>query len=118
MAAHFKDTGFLTFPFERLPQVRAAHVHPLGDGGAGQVFAGLEEVFDFTEYPRVADGSTANHDAVHLVLHAPCRSLLYAVHVAIAEDGDTDTGVAFDFADKVPIGLPFVHLRAGTAMDA
>src|SRR3546814_5058640 len=106
MPAHLEDTGFLAFPFERFLEVGAAYSHPLGDGWAGQVFTGLEEMLDFAEYPRIADGGSANHDAVHLVFHAPRRSLFHAVHITVAEDGDADTGVAFDFTDEVPIGLP------------
>src|SRR5690606_942988 len=94
------------------------YIHPLSNGWAGQVLAGLEEMLDFPENPRITNGSTANHDAIHLILHTPSSSLFHAVHIAVAENRDTDARIAFDLTDQVPVGLPLIHLRAGTAMGA
>src|SRR5690606_35613469 len=110
MPAHLEDAGFLAFPFERFKDVRTTHCHPLGDGRAGQVLTGLEEMLDFPENPWIANGRTANHDAIHLVLHAPCGGLFHAVHITVAENRNPDARIALDFADEVPVGLALVHL--------
>src|SRR5690606_5821853 len=81
MPAHLEDTRLFAFPFERFPEVGAAYSNPFGEGRARQVLAGLEEMLDLAEYPRITDGGTANHNTVHFVLHTPSSGLFHTVYI-------------------------------------
>src|SRR5690606_25276702 len=94
-----------------------ADSYTLCNGRAGQVFAGLEKVFDFPEYPWVSDSGPADHNAVDLILHAPCRGFLHTIHVAVPEYGNTNPRISFDRFNQAPISLSFIQLCAGTSVD-
>src|SRR5690606_12853420 len=96
--------------------MRQANIYPFGNGRAFQTFAGCKKMFDFPEYPGIADSSPANHDTVHLVFHAPGCSLFHAVYIAVAENRDMDAGIALDVTNQCPVGKAFIHLRAGAPM--
>src|SRR5690554_136842 len=98
--------------------MRPADRNSFGDGRAWEVFAGFEMVFYLAKDPRVTNRSSADHDAVHLVFFSPSHGLIGAIYIAIAENGNLDSGITFDFTDQTPIRMPFIHLGARAAVYA
>ena len=74
-------------------------------------------MFDVPEDPGIADGATADHDAIHPVLIAVGFGFFRTIDVAIAKNGDLDVRVLFDFLDVGPISGAFVLLFACPAGD-
>jgi len=74
-------------------------------------------VFDFSEYPRVADGSPADHEGVGLVGVVEVIGGGGVEDVAIADDGDGDGGVGFEAADPLPAGGACVAVGLGAGMN-
>ena len=72
---------------------------------------------DFFKYPRPAVSGAADHDAVDVVAFECRRSLFRRVDVAVADDRDMHSRVAFYLADQRPVGLAAVKLRPRPAVD-
>ena len=47
------------------------------DRWAVESFSCLEKMFDFTKNPGIANGGSANHNAVYLVLRSPNGGFFY-----------------------------------------
>src|SRR5438270_6787284 len=89
----------------------------LFDGWRRKVGACLQIMFYFIEYPGIADGGAADHDAVNSIPVTVDLCFLRGVDISVAEDGDMDAGIFFYFGDKGPVCLAFIQLRPGPAMN-
>ena len=118
VAAHLHHALVPALPFQRTGQVLAGRLHPVGERGCGQVFAGAEVMLDLVEDPRMPDARAADHDAVHAVAFAVGLRLLGGIDVAVAEDGDPDARVGLHLPDQGPVGLALVQLGPGAPVDA
>src|SRR5690606_38765290 len=117
MSSHLEDACLLAFPFYRFEQVGLTYVHPFGYSRSRKFFSGFEIVFYLSEDPRIAYGSTSNHDAVYFELLTPGGRALNGVHISVAEDRDFNARVAFYLTYQSPVCFTFVELCPGTAVD-
>ena len=81
---------------------------PTRDGG--------QAVFYLLKYPRPSEGGTPHHNGIHTIALEALLSTLGCGDVAIADDRDVHSGIAFYFAYQGPVGLACVHLTTGAAM--
>ena len=107
----------LAFEVDGGEEVAAAYLDALGHGYSS-FFLTPQQSLGLLEYPGVADGCTADEDAVDAVASACFDSLLGGGDVAVAEDRDMHAGVVLDLADEGPVGGALVHLGLGAAVDA
>src|SRR5690349_18132352 len=71
----------------------------------------------FTEDPGIANGGTTNHNAIHTITVLILQRFLCAVDIAVTKDGNMYTRIVFYFGYKAPVGLAFIQLAAGAAMN-
>ena len=76
-----------------------------------------EREFLTTEYPRTAEGRSANHHSVDAVCVEGPVSIVQRLDVAIANDRDMDARITLYLTDKRPVGIARVHLTAGATMN-
>lgn len=115
--AHFEDGRALAFEVDGSQQMATAHIDALGhsDVPFGEPLEGALALF---EDPWVADGGTADEDAVDAVTYLAINGLRCCGDVAIAEDGNMDSGVILHGANHGPVGSAAIHLILSASVDA
>src|ERR1700733_222677 len=108
MAAHFKDSDFLTFPVYRAIKMFAAGIQPFGNGWRGECFPGIKVVLYLAEYPWITDSSAADHNAIYPIPVLVFEGFFRTVYISIAKDGYVYAGVFLDLSNKCPVGISFV----------
>ena len=78
------------------------------------MFAGIQEIPDFAEYPRISLGGPADHQAVRPSVLKHISGFLRSPDIAVGKYRDLDCGT--DFADRVVFRLTLETVRAGSAM--
>ena len=117
VAAHVEDTAAFVQQVDTVFHLLAEHVHAPFGGERGKLFARLQVMLHFLEYPRPSEAGTAYHDGVHAVALEALEGTLRGGDVAVADDGDVYARILLHLADEGPVGFARVHLRAGTAVD-
>ena len=77
----------------------------------------VEIITDFLEYPRSAEGGSANHHGIHAIAIEGKLGFLRSGDVTIADDRDVDARIVLHLSDEAPVCLARVHLASGSAMD-
>ena len=95
----------------------AANFNPLFQGWGCHQFSGMQVVFNLPKNPGIANGCATNHDAIYAIPVFIFQRFLWTINISIAKNGNMDAGIIFYFGNQRPVGLTFIHLRAGAAMD-
>ena len=69
------------------------------------------------EQPRLPESGTSYHHGIYAVAVECGIGIGPRANVTIADDGNVDVRIVFHFADKRPVGIAGVHLRAGAAVN-
>src|ERR1700679_339956 len=94
-----------------------ANFYPIFNRWRWQVFAGFYKMFYLIKYPRVANCSAADHDAIYTKFIFIFYCFFRAINIAVTKNRYRNSWVVFYFADQFPICMALVHLCTRAAVN-
>src|SRR5688572_23576973 len=90
----------------------------LGNSGGRWSFAVLDKMFDFLEYPWIANSCATDHDPIHAVTAFKVPGLFGRVNIAIPKNRYAHALILLDLAYQGPVCRSFIHLHPGSSVDS
>src|SRR5258708_22204798 len=91
--------------------------YSFSDRWGSSMITRFKEVFDFLKNPGIADGGSSDHDTVHSISVLILKRFFGVIDISIAKYGNLYAGIRLHFSNQRPVGIAFIQLCAGSAMN-
>ena len=117
MTAHLKHSYPISLDLNRLGKMLFCNSNTLKDRWLRKNLASVKIVSNLAENPRATICRTTNHYRIHAIAVKHLLSLYSRVNISIADNGNMDSRVVLNLANKSPVRLARIHLAASTTMN-